>query len=243
MAGPTLFWIAPGDPPDRFPDSRHALTEPNGLLAAGGDLASDRLLYAYRHGIFPWFDDGQPILWWSPDPRCVLYPDTFRMSRRLRRGLRKQSFEVSYNTCFADVVAECAKPRTGQDGTWITAGMAAAYSELHRLRWAHSVEVWLEDRLVGGLYGLAIGRAFFGESMFSRVNDASKAAMYALCQQLNDSGFELLDCQVPSPHLLTLGATLLPRNEFQRTLETACSPPAAFDRWPGGRAPLGLSET
>ena len=209
-----LHWIAAEDPIDAFPALDQALKEPDGLLAAGGDLAPKRLLCAYRKGIFPWYEDGQPILWWSPDPRCVLYPDRIHVSRRLRRNLRKRAFQISFNASFDDVVAACAAPRDGQLGTWITKDMATAYRQLHDQGWAHSIEVWRSDELVGGLYGLAIGGVFFGESMFSRTNDASKAAMIELCGALKERDFALLDCQVQSVHLLSLGASLLPRAQF-----------------------------
>ena len=232
MRSPGLYWISSSDPPDAFPPIEYALTEPDGLLAAGGDLSEDRLLYAYRHGIFPWFDDGQPILWWSPDPRCVIQPRDFHVSRRLRRTLKGSRFMVSFNREFRGVMAGCAAPRPGQQGTWITADMTSSYQSLHHGGWAHSVEVWLDEELAGGLYGLAIGRVFFGESMFSAVTDASKVALLALCCLLDEQGFALLDCQVASSHLLALGATLMPRSDFQTVLDAACKPAERFDRWP-----------
>lgn len=220
---PPITWISRDDPPEAFPALDTAFTEPEGLLAAGGDLSSERLLYAYRHGIFPWYSEGQPVLWWSPDPRCVLEPDAFHLSRRLRRSLKTSAFEVSFNKAFADIIDACAEPRGDHAGTWITQDMRQAYCELHRAGWAHSVEIWLNDTLVGGLYGLAIGRAFFGESMFSRVNNASKAAMLALCQELLAREFLVFDCQVASPHLHSLGATELARTAFAARLEQACA--------------------
>ena len=216
------------------------MSEPNGLLAAGGDLSEARLLAAYSHGIFPWFNDGQPILWWSPDPRCVLIPAQFHTSRRLRRNLRRRDFTVSFNASFDDVIEACALPRDGQDGTWITADMSHAYRHLHRRGWAHSVEVWRDDELVGGLYGLAIDRVFFGESMFSAASDASKAAMLELCRVLESAGFALLDGQVASAHLLSLGATLLPRDDFKTILQTECQEAVGFSGWPEGRNELCL---
>ena len=223
MKSPRITWISSNDPPEAFPDIGSAFDTPDGLLAAGGDLSEKRLLYAYRHGIFPWFDDGQPILWWSPDPRCIIRPNEFYLSRRLRRYLRQSGFEISFNTAFSEVISKCAEDRAGQQGTWITAEMTDAYSHLHRQGWAHSVEVWSEGVLSGGLYGLAIGRAFFGESMFSRHSNASKAAMLALCRLLVKADFTVLDCQVESPHLLGLGATLMPRAEFATMLSAACA--------------------
>jgi leucyl/phenylalanyl-tRNA--protein transferase len=205
---------------------------PNGLLAAGGDLAVDRLLYAYEHTIFPWFDTGQPILWWSPDPRCILRPDGLHVTRRFRRAVRNASFRISFNKAFQDVITGCGGARKSGTATWITSGMVSAYSELHSGGWAHSVEVWQDDQLVGGLYGVAIGRAFFGESMFSRVSNASKVAVLALCRQLLEHGFVVLDCQVPSPHLMSLGAVLISRAEFASLLQKICSPPTRCETWP-----------
>jgi leucyl/phenylalanyl-tRNA--protein transferase len=237
-----IVWLSADDPPDAFPDIDQALTDPPGLLAVGGDLSEERLLYAYRHGIFPWYDDGQPVLWWSPDPRCVLRPGDFHLSRRLARALRNSGFEISYNTSFSRVVAECAAPRRTQRGTWITPDMSAAYQALHAGGWAHSVEVWLDDRLVGGLYGVAIGAAFFGESMFSRATNASKAAMLSLCRHLATLGGGMLDCQVVSPHLLTVGARTIPRSEFRALLDTSCRDGRPMTGWREGRfsSPSGL---
>lgn len=234
MTAPQIKWISRVDPPDAFPDIHSALTVPNGLLAAGGDLGSERLLCAYERTIFPWYDDGQPILWWSPDPRCVLPPDAFHVSRSLRRALRSVPFTVTFNRSFERVIRACGEPRNGQAGTWITAGMIEAFCRLHDEGWAHSVEVWLKRRLVGGIYGLAIGRAFFGESMFSRVTDASKTAMLALCRELARHRFLILDCQLVSPHLLSLGARAMPRTEFAATLRVACRTRTPFAGWPDG---------
>ena len=232
MRNPRLKTLTATDPPQAFPPVEAASEEPDGLLAVGGDLSPERLLYAYRHGIFPWYDDGQPILWWSPNPRCILRPGEFHVSRRLRRTLSSADFGVSFNRSFDDVVDACAAARPGQLGTWITDEMATAYKNLRRLGWANSVEIWQQSRLVGGLYGIGIGQAFFGESMFSRVTDASKAAMFVLTRLLSQHGFRLLDCQVASPHLLTLGATLIPRDEFIRLLEGACSTNRQCRFWP-----------
>lgn len=230
-----IRWLTGDDPPDAFPDIDAAAVEPSGLLAAGGDLSEERLLYAYRHGIFPWYEQGQPILWWSPDPRCVLRPSQYHVARRFRRSLRGSPFEVSFNDACERVIEGCAGSRLGQHGTWITAHMSAAYVHLHERGWVHSVDVWNGGSLVGGLYGLAIGRAFFGESMFSRETNASKVAMLALCRQLVAHEFLLFDCQVVSPHLLTLGASAMPRAEFQKLLGEACAEPSAFSSWPRGR--------
>jgi len=235
VKSPNITWISSDDPPEAFPEIESAFDIPDGLLAAGGDLSPERLLYAYRHGIFPWYDSGQPILWWSPDPRCVLRPHEFHASKRLRRSLSRSKLEVSFNQAFSAVIAACAEDRIGQQGTWITDDMADAYSQLHQQGWAHSIEIWQENRLAGGLYGLAIGRAFFGESMFSRQTNASKAAMLALCQQMVLNDFEILDCQVESPHLVSLGASLMPRNEFAAVLRQACKSNSQFLDWPAER--------
>lgn len=235
MRSPQITWISKHDPPDVFPAASSAYDVPDGLLAAGGDLSVARLKYAYQNGIFPWYDDGQPILWWSPDPRCVLPPSDFHLSRRLGRYLRRSNFEVSFNTHFDRVINGCAENRAEQAGTWITADMNAAYQRMHREGWAHSVEIWSGEELVGGMYGLAIGRAFFGESMFSTRSNASKASMFALCGILLDSDFQILDCQVESPHLLSLGAKLIPRPEFLAVLADACEPAVQFSDWPQDR--------
>jgi len=232
MRGHRLAWIASDDPAHAFPPVHMALEEPNGLLAAGGDLSPERLLCAYQRGIFPWYEDGQPILWWSPDPRCVLTPRDFRLSRRMHRQARNTHIDVSFNHAFTAVIDACAGPRRSLQGTWITADMHRAYIDLHRLGWAHSVEVWRSGRLTGGLYGLAIGRVFFGESMFSRESNASKFALYAICRHLADNGFTLFDCQTVSSHLLSLGAELLPRDRFAEHLARDCIPADRHRNWP-----------
>jgi len=232
---PQIKWISRHDPPGAFPAISQALRSPNGLLAAGGDLSAERLLHAYEHAIFPWFDTGQPILWWSPDPRCVLLPANLHLSRRFRRSLKNMTFRVSFNEAFADVIVACSGKRDRHTGTWITPEMIDAYRMLHADGWAHSVEVWLEGELVGGIYGVAIGRAFFGESMFSRVTNASKVAVLALCTQLCAHDFTVLDCQVASPHLMSLGAKRMPRTEFASLLEAVCTPRCRFDEWPRTR--------
>ena len=232
MSNKKIVWLSPTDAPDAFPDIECALNEPEGLLAAGGDLSNERLLAAYSRGIFPWYDDGQPILWWSPDPRCILRPADYHISKRLRQTGRQSSMRLSFNRSFGDVIRACAANRKSQQGTWITAEMMAAYETLHTDGWAHSVEVWDSDSLVGGLYGLVIGKVFFGESMFSQKPNTSKFAMLGLCQQLLENDFVLLDCQVVSQHLLTLGAMTMPRAEFANTLNQACQPMARFEQWP-----------
>ncbi|MDH4047338.1 MAG: leucyl/phenylalanyl-tRNA--protein transferase [Gammaproteobacteria bacterium] len=232
-----IHWLANDDPPEAFPPVDRALIEPNGLLAAGGDLSTARLLYAYRAGIFPWFEAGQPVLWWSPDPRCVLQPDQFHASRSLKRCARSGEFLLTFNRACPDVIDACSNRRKGQSGTWITAGMKQAYVELHASGWVHSVEVWRQQRLVGGIYGLASGAGFYGESMFSEETNASKIAMLALCRILRGRSFVFLDCQLASPHLLSLGARQVPRSAFQQMLAKAnrSADPASF--WPEGWIP------
>lgn len=227
----TLRWLSRDDSADRFPSPSEALAEPNGLLAAGGDLEPERLLAAYRRGIFPWYEDGQPILWWSPDPRSVLHPSDAHVSRSLRRSLIKGGFELRIDTAFADVVAGCAAPRRYGGSTWITAEMASAYARLHRLGWAHSFETWRDGELVGGLYGVAIGRVFFGESMFTRAIDASKVAFVNLASHLRARKFELIDCQVASAHVTSLGASAMPRAEFLARLDEYCEPRGTPGPW------------
>ena len=201
-----------------FPAVESAMREPNGLLAMGGDLSVEWLLDAYQHGIFPWFNPGEPILWWSPDPRMVLVPDEVRVTRSLAKRIRNGGFEVRVDTAFADVMRACAGPRDGTDGTWISPTMVAAYTRLHQAGYAHSVETWHDGVLVGGLYGVAIGRMFYGESMFSRMADASKVALVRLARQLQRWEFGLIDCQMETPHLASLGAHTLPRAVFTTRL-------------------------
>lgn len=232
MKSPNIAWLSSDDPPEAFPDIETAFDVPDGLLAAGGDLSTERLLYAYLHGIFPWYDQGQPILWWSPDPRCVLVPEELHVSRRLRRSLAGSNFEVSFNSVFSDVMHACSQRRKAHQGTWITDAVKHAYELLHAKGWAHSIEIWHGDKLVGGLYGLSIGRIFFGESMFSAASNGSKAAMFVLCQLMIRHDFVLLDCQVESPHLVSLGAKHMPRPEFAACLAQACEPPTRFPEWP-----------
>lgn len=223
------YWLDPADPDLDFPDVNLALREPDGLLAVGGDLRSERLLTAYRRGIFPWYSDGQPILWWSPDPRMVLFPAGLRVSRSLRKVLDRQVFTVTFDRAFEQVIAACSEPRERSIGTWITAQMHDAYCRLHREGFAHSVECWRDGNLAGGLYGVAIGRAFFGESMFSRESDASKVAFCHLVRQLAAQGFGLIDCQVHSAHLASLGAEEIPRSRFVQHLEILCEDEQHWD--------------
>lgn len=207
------------NPSDSFPPIEQALDDPTGLLAAGGDLSPERLISAYRAGIFPWYSPGEPILWWSPDPRCVLIPDQIHISRSMRKRLKKKDYTVVFNRNFAQVIDACSAPRRGEDGTWITNEMKDAYCNLHKKGLAHSVEVYIDDELVGGLYGLAIGKLFFGESMFSKVKDASKIAFIKMVEQLEKWGYALVDCQVSNDHLFSLGATEINRREFQLYLD------------------------
>ena len=214
-------WLHPGDPADAFPSVETALTEPDGLLCAGGDLSPARLLEAYRRGIFPWFSQGQPILWWSPDPRTVLYPAEFKVSRSLAKTIRNRGFAVTVDRAFAEVMARCADERLRPEGTWISPQMRAAYQRLHELGLAHSYETWDGDRLVGGLYGVALGSVFFGESMFSLERDASKVALAELVRAMIERNGRLIDCQVASAHLESLGARSIPRRRFVHELAEA----------------------
>lgn len=206
----------------RFPDVTQALQDPDGLLAYGGDLSPERLLTAYRQGIFPWYNEGEPILWWSPDPRAVLFPEQLKISRSLGKGLRNKDIEVSFNQAFNEVILACSEPRPRQSGTWINTAMIEAYTHLHTLGHAHSVEVWRQGQLIGGLYGIHIGQIFFGESMFSRQSDASKIALVHLVRHFDQEILKLIDCQVGSDHLCRLGATSIPRNLFIQYLEQYC---------------------
>lgn len=208
-----IAWLQAGDPPEAFPPVEQALREPAGLLAAGGDLSAERLTAAYSRGIFPWFSEGEPILWWSPDPREVLFPAEFHRSRSLLRTLRRQALRITRDTAFAEVVAACAATRAAR-GTWITPEMQSAYLQLHQRGIAHSVEVWAGAELVGGLYGVRTGRVFSGESMFSRRDDASKAALAWLVDGCPAAGIELIDCQMPSAHLRSLGSRAVSRAQY-----------------------------
>jgi len=216
-----ITWLAPDDPPDRFPSPERALREPAGLLAAGGDLRPERLIAAYERGIFPWYSPGQPVLWWSPDPREVLWPQEFRRSRSLDRAIRSRGFEFHTDRDFAAVLRACAAPRSRSPGTWITPEMHAAYCALAQRGMAHSYEIWRGDALIGGLYGVRLRRVFFGESMFSREADASKAALAGLVERCATFGIDLIDCQLASAHLRSLGSRPIPRREFLELLQRA----------------------
>ena len=214
-----------------FPPVERALRSPNGLLAAGGVLAPYRLLDAYQQGIFPWFNEGDPVLWWSPDPRMVLFPYEFKVSRSLRKTLQKKVYEIRVDTSFEAVMRACAAPRKDQAGTWISEDMVAAYVHLHHMGLAHSVEAWHEDELAGGLYGIGIGRMFYGESMFSRKTDASKVALAHLVAQLKRWNFGMVDCQMKTLHLASLGAREIPRAEFIRRLGELAACPGHAGKW------------
>ncbi len=224
-------WLDHRQPEQGFPNPEFALEEPNGLLAVGGCLRPQRLLNGYRRGIFPWYSPGQPILWWSPNPRTVLFPAQMQIRRSLRKRIRNAGFQVSFDQAFQQVMAQCAAPRADADGTWITAEIQHAYWQLHQLGYAHSVEVWLDQQLVGGLYGVALGRVFYGESMFSRVNDASKVALALLSQQLQVWGFAVIDCQMTTEHLLSLGAEEISRSAFLHLLDQHCVQPSRLGPW------------
>jgi leucyl/phenylalanyl-tRNA---protein transferase len=214
-----------------FPAVEQALRQPNGLLAAGGDLSPERLLDAYRHGIFPWFSAGDPILWWSPDPRMVLFPDEFKISHSLRKTLLRGKYEVRVDNAFEQVMRACAMPREGQDGTWIQEEIIQAYVRLHKMGLAHSIETWMEGELVGGLYGVSLGRMFYGESMFSRKTDASKIALAHLTLQLKRWHFGMIDCQMNTPHLASMGAREIPRREFIMRLQELIHYPNSASTW------------
>ena len=229
-------WLR-GDEP--FPPIEDALESPNGLLCAGGDLSIERLVAAYSQGIFPWFSEGEPILWWSPDPRMVLFPDELKVSRSLRKRVDAGTYDLTADTAFRRVMEECARPRSGQSGTWIVPDMIEAYIRLHDAGLAHSVESWREGKLVGGLYGVALGRVFFGESMFSRSPDASKVALVELVRRLGEKRFRLIDCQQATGHLASLGAREIPRARFARLLQESIQYPLTGERWSPPNGPRG----
>ncbi len=229
-----LYWLDPENSQQPFPNPEQALDEPNGLLAVGGDLSYQRLINAYRSGIFPWYSADASILWWSPDPRTVLFTDHLKISRSLRKTLRQGHFKITFDQCFESVIRHCAEPHGDRQETWITEEMIDAYRQLHQQGYACSVETWHENQLVGGLYGVAIGRMFFGESMFNRANDASKVALVALCRQLQHRRFPLIDCQMSTPHLTHMGAEDIPRKDFLAALKTLCRQPQHRD-WKSGK--------
>ncbi len=222
---PQLTWLRADSL--TFPAPDQALTEPEGLLAAGGDLSSERLIHAYSQGIFPWYQDGQPLLWWSPNPRTVMRPDQLHVSRSMQKFMRRAHLVITLDRHFSDVIKACSEPRDYTDSTWITDEMQQAYCRLHHLGLAHSVEVWEDGSLVGGLYGVGLGKVFFGESMFSRRSNASKAAFIFLVRQLQQWGYALIDCQMPTEHLFSLGAESISRDAFVQQLQLLCPSPTA----------------
>lgn len=223
--------------PNWFPDPEHALAEPNGLLAFGGDLSPQRLVAAYSNGIFPWYSEGDPLLWWSPDPRCMFATDGVHASRSLEKFLHRCAWQWSMDRAFEDVVRACASPREGQQGTWITPDIITAYTNLHMLGYAHSLEVWDEDLLIGGIYGVSVGRMFSAESMFSRRSNASKVALVVFARVLRECSFPWIDAQVPNPHLLRMGAQTLPRKRFLAELARLAAEPPPRD-WPRVQSPV-----
>ena len=226
-----LHWLDPRNPHQPFPPVHLAMRDPNGLLAIGGDLSMPRLMRAYSQGIFPWFNPDEPILWWCPDPRAALPPSQMHVSHSLRKRIRRQDYAVTLDRAFDQVLEACAAARTKSRGTWLGNDMQSAYREMHRNGHSHSVEVWREGRLIGGLYGVALGRVFFGESMFSRADDGSKLAFHFLCQQLHEWRFELIDCQISSAHLSTLGAREIRRDEFLSRMRQGVALPGYPGLW------------
>ena len=224
-------WLDPHSPHSPFPPLASALADPNGLLAAGGDLSPQRLIEAYRNGIFPWFNEGEPILWWSPDPRMALIPGKLKISRSLSKVLKKGAYEIRFDSAFGQVMQACAAPRKRQAGTWIHPDMITAYTALHQMGLAHSVETWIDGELVGGLYGIALGKMFFGESMFSRIPDTSKIAFVHLVKQLERWNFGMIDCQMKTAHLASLGAREIPRVEFSQRLGELVNCPGRVEKW------------
>lgn len=227
-----LLHIQAFDHETAFPDLDCALDEPNGLIAVGGDLSPARLLMAYRHGVFPWFEEHQPILWWSPDPRAVLYPKQLRITRSLKKSIRNRGYKVTFDANFSAVIRACSQPRAYGRDTWITEDMINAYQQLHDLGHAHSIEVWHGSELVGGLYGVLSGQMFFGESMFSLKTDASKMAFVYLCVYAESMGMPFIDCQLPNDHLMSLGAETMPRKTFKHALATYVNMPDVMWRAP-----------
>lgn len=225
------YWIPQYASSYDFPPVDNALDHPDGLLAIGGDLSPKRLIVAYRRGIFPWYSEDQPILWWSPSQRMVLFPNCLKVSRSLRKTLRKRTFTVTFDQKFSEVIEACAGPRPNEHGTWITPAMRTAYCQLHEYGLAHSVESWYKGQLVGGLYGVILGKVFFGESMFSRMSDASKVAFTQLVWQLQRWGYQLIDCQVSTQHLQNLGATNIPRKQYRALLDHLCEAPGYTGPW------------
>ena len=225
------YWIPHNAKADDFPPLEQALEHPDGLIAIGGDLTCSRIVTAYRLGIFPWYNDNEPILWWSPNQRMVLFPDQLQVSKSLRKTIRKNKFTITLDQNFREVITECAGFRRNQPGTWITDAIRDAYCQLYNDGFAHSVEAWYEDKLVGGLYGIALGKVFFGESMFARVNDASKVAFASFVWQLQTWGYELIDCQVETEHLRRFGAIEIPRPKYRKLLNELCGQNSLVNTW------------
>ncbi|MDM8568203.1 leucyl/phenylalanyl-tRNA--protein transferase [Thiotrichales bacterium HSG1] len=225
------YWIPDKAKVDDFPPLEQALQYPDGLIAIGGDLSEERIIMAYKLGIFPWYNDNEPILWWSPNQRMVLFPEQLKVARSLRKIMRKNKFTLTLDQSFKEVITACAGFRHNQNGTWITDDMQAAYYHLHVRGVAHSVEAWYEDNLVGGLYGIALGKVFFGESMFTRVSDASKVAFVNFVWQLQNWGYELIDCQITSDHLRHFGAVEIPRSKYRKLLDKLCKQDRNIGRW------------
>ncbi|NJO16410.1 MAG: leucyl/phenylalanyl-tRNA--protein transferase [Thioploca sp.] len=225
------YWIPAHASPYDFPPLENALEHPDGLLAIGGDLTPRRIMVAYRQGIFPWYSEDQPILWWSPSQRLVLFPECLKISRSLAKTLRQNKFTVTMDQSFAQVIQECAGPRRHQPGTWITEDIKIAYAQLHHYHFAHSVETWYQGQLVGGLYGVSLGKVFFGESMFSKMSDASKVALVYLVRQLQWWGYELIDCQVHTQHLQNLGAVEISRQHYRTLLDRLSEQPGKTGIW------------
>lgn len=226
-----LYWIAADKYGDEFPPVEEALTDPDGLLAAGGELSLERLLTAYRNGIFPWYDESQPILWWSPNPRTILYPDQIHQSHSLKKSIRKSDLTITFDRAFEQVLRECAAPRSDDNGTWLLPEMIEAYVNLHKNNHAHSIECWHDDLLVGGIYGVSIGQVFFGESMFSRVSNASKICMIKLGELLQEWNYDLFDCQVQSDHLDRMGTKQISRDQFVQILDRSCKETPSENAW------------
>ena len=225
------YYLDPNNSDEEFPNVELATIEPNGLLAIGGDLSPQRLLNAYRHGIYPWFDTDQPILWWSPNPRSILYPSELKVSRSLNKTIRNKGFEIRFNSVFDKVIDACSEARQYSDGTWIDQRIKDGYLALHQLGHAHCAETWLDGELVGGLYGVAIGRVFYGESMFYHKRDASKVAFISLVKSLQQWGFAMIDCQMTTAHLLSLGAKEIQRQEFTNNLNQWCNQSVSKQAW------------
>ncbi len=226
-----LPFLNPEQTNQDFPAVHHALTDPNGLLAAGGCLSTQRLINAYRQGIFPWYSEDDPILWWSPNPRLVVFPEKLHISKSLQKTLRQQKYQISFDTAFTQVIEACAAPRKTETGTWLSQEMQQAYTQLHHAGYAHSIEAWYHNELVGGLYGVALGKVFFGESMFHTKTDASKVAFVSLVQQLSAWGYQLIDCQVHTAHLSRLGAEEIKRSQFCALLEQYCDIAPYHSAW------------